>query len=244
MSQRLLIASVHDVAPRFEGEVDRLLDHLAPHVGTKAALLAVPDHWGDSPLVAGSLFAARLRGWAEAGHEVFLHGWFHRDLSEHASAAARMRAKHMTAGEGEFLGLSRDEALRRMVEGRALIEDIIGRPIAGFIAPAWLYGEGARDALVDSGMALAEDHLRVWSPATGRILLRSPVITWASRSRARQASSLTFAAIGRHLPLRTMRVGVHPPDVRVPAIMASITKTMRALGRSRRAGTYRELLEG
>ena len=53
MSQRLLLASVHDVAPRFEGEVDRLLDHLAPHVGTKAALLAVPDHWGESPLGCG-----------------------------------------------------------------------------------------------------------------------------------------------------------------------------------------------
>ena len=244
MPRRLLLASVHDVAPRFEGEVDRLLDHLAPHVGSKVALLAVPDHWGDSPLVSGSPFAARLRCWADAGHEVFLHGWFHRDLSEHAGATARLRAKHMTAGEGEFLGLSQGEALRRMTEGRALIEDIIGRPIAGFIAPAWLYGEGARAALVEAGIKLAEDHLRVWSPIDGRVLLRSPVITWASRTPWRLQSSLGFAAIGRNLPLATMRVGVHPPDVRVPAIMASITKTMRTLGRSRRAGTYRDLIPG
>jgi hypothetical protein len=29
-----------------------------------------------------------------------------------------------------------------MADGRKLIEDIIGREAAGFIAPAWLYGPG------------------------------------------------------------------------------------------------------
>src|SRR5947199_3730327 len=51
---RLLLASIHDVSPRFEGEVDRLIDLLAPHVGTKMAMLVVPNHWGDAPIVPGS----------------------------------------------------------------------------------------------------------------------------------------------------------------------------------------------
>ena len=73
----------------------------------------------------------------------------------------------MTAGEGEFLGLSRADAATRIADGRALIEGVIGRPIDGFVAPAWLYGDGAREALKEAGIPLAEDHLRVWSPATG-----------------------------------------------------------------------------
>ena len=64
---RLLLASIHDVSPRFESEVDRLIDLLAPHVGTRLAMLVVPNHWGDAPIVPGSPFAGRLRSWAEQG---------------------------------------------------------------------------------------------------------------------------------------------------------------------------------
>jgi len=182
---RLLLASIHDVSPRFESEVDRLLDLLAPHVGTRVAMLVVPNHWGDAPIVPGSPFAGRLRSWAEQGIEMFLHGFTHRDEAQYSGTADRARARLMTAGEGEFLGLSRVEAAARINDGRALIEGVIGRPIDGFVAPAWLYGEGARDALEQSAIPLAEDHLRVWSPATGNQLAWGPVITWASRSARR-----------------------------------------------------------
>src|SRR5206468_12714952 len=147
---RLLLASIHDVSPRFEGEVDRLIDLLAPHVGTRLAMLVVPNHWGDAPIVPGTAFASRLRSWAEQGIEMFLHGFTHRDEAQYSGAADRVRARFMTAGEGEFLGLSSAEAAARIGEGRALIEGVIGRPIDGFVAPAWLYGEGALEALKQS----------------------------------------------------------------------------------------------
>ena len=138
--RRLLLASIHDVSPRFESEVDRLLDLLAPHVGKRLAMLVVPNHWGDAPIVPGSPFATRLRDWAEQGIEMFLHGYFHRDRQRRHRRADRLRARLLTAGEGEFLGLSRAEASDRIAAAGMLIEDIIGRPIAGFVAPAWLYG--------------------------------------------------------------------------------------------------------
>src|SRR5690242_15942081 len=77
--QRLILASIHDVSPRFHPEVEQLLELLAPHVGNRLAMLVVPNHWGDAPIVPGSAFAGRLRGWADAGIEIFLHGYFHRD---------------------------------------------------------------------------------------------------------------------------------------------------------------------
>lgn len=239
---RLLLASIHDVSPRFENEVGRLLDLLQPHVGRQIAMLVVPNHWGEAPIVAGSPFAAHLRSWADAGMEIFLHGYFHRDHSQHAGTADRMRARLMTAGEGEFLGLSREQARTRIGDGRALVEDVIGRPIDGFVAPAWLYGEGARAALADCGIALAEDHLRVWSPATGAELARGPVITWASRTRLRLLSSLLAAAALRRAPIDVLRIGVHPPDCRHPALVRSIGNTFAAAGRARRVARYSDLL--
>ena len=240
---RLLLASIHDVSPRFEGEVDRLIDLLAPHVGTRLAMLVVPNHWGDAPIVPGSAFASRLRSWADQGIEMFLHGFTHRDEAEYSGAADRMRARFMTASEGEFLGLSRAEAAARIKDGRALIEGVIGRPIDGFVAPAWLYGDGAREALKQSAIPLAEDHLRVWSPATGAELAWGPVITWASRTRFRLLSSLAAAAALRHVPLQVLRIGVHPPDVRHPALVGSIGRTFTAARRNRRAARYRDLLD-
>ena len=240
--QRLLLASIHDVSPRFEGEVDRLIDLLAPHVGTRLAMLVVPNHWGDAPIVAGSPFAARLRRWAEDGVEMFLHGFTHRDDAQYSGTADRMRARFMTASEGEFLGLSRTEAEARIADGRELIEGVIGRRIDGFVAPAWLYGDGAREALAHSAIPLAEDHLRVWSPSTGAELAWGPVITWASRTRIRLLSSLAAAAALRHAPLDVLRIGVHPPDVRHPALVRSIGKTFTAARRTRRPGRYADLL--
>jgi len=240
--QRLLLASIHDVSPRFESEVDRLMELLGPHVGTRLAMLVVPNHWGDAPIVPGSAFAGRLRNWAEQGIEMFLHGFTHRDEAEYSAAADRIRARFMTASEGEFLGLSSSDAAARIAKGRDLLEDVIGRPIDGFVAPAWLYGDGAREALVKSAIPLAEDHLRVWSPATGTELAWGPVITWASRTRTRLLSSLAAAAALRHAPLEVLRIGVHPPDIRHPALVRSIGRTFTAARRKRRPARYGDLL--
>lgn len=239
-AMKRLLASIHDVSPRFEGEVDRLLDRLAPHVGQRLAMLVVPDHWNAAPITPA--FTRRLRAWAEAGVEMFVHGWSHIDDSQHTGAAA-LKAKHMTAGEGEFLGLDHREALARMRRGKALVEDATGRAAAGFIAPAWLYSDDARAALGDAGFALAEDHAHVWAPVGGRVLARGPVITWASRSRPRQLSSLAAAALLRRVlqPSETVRIAVHPGDVRVPQLLDSIDRTFAAFRRHRPA-RYADLL--
>lgn len=244
--QKLLLASIHDVGPRFEREIDTLFGLLSARLGgARMAMLVVPDHWGEAPLAKAPGFARRLREWAGQGVEMFVHGWFHKDLSQHQGAAA-FKAKHMTAGEGEFLGLERPDAARRMADGKALIEDITGKPVAGFIAPAWLYGPGALAALAEGQFPLAEDHWKVWQPGSGRIMARGPVITWASRSRPRQLSSLAVAAAAR-LALhgqRVVRIAVHPGDTRVPQLMASIDKTLTSFAARRRAGRYADLLRG
>jgi hypothetical protein len=46
-------------------------------------------------------YQAKLRRWSELGVEMFVHGWFHKDLAQHSGVAA-FKAKHMTASEGEF----------------------------------------------------------------------------------------------------------------------------------------------
>ena len=212
--------------------------------GSNLAMLVVPDHWGNAPIAHDRAFQHRLRGWADSGVEMFVHGWEHRDISTHGTAMAGFKAKHMTAGEGEFLGLDYPAALARMVNGKKLVEDITGRAATGFIAPAWLYGPGALTALNEAGFTMAEDHMKVWNPASEKVLTRGPVITWASRSKMRIASSLGFAALARHVlkPMTHVRVAVHPGDAHVPRLRKSIDATMVTLLKGRSVGRYADLI--
>ncbi len=237
---RRLLASIHDVGPRFEREVDLLADRLTGLLGCpRFAMLVVPDHWGEAPLAHAPHYAARLRGWADAGVEIFLHGYTHRDAATQRGFAQR----HMTAGEGEFAAIGVDAALGKIREGRRIVEDAIGRPVAGFIAPAWLYSAGAKEALVRSNFMLAEDHWKVWNPRTDAVLSRGPVVTWASRSPARIASSLGVARAARMLPwaLPTARIAVHPGDTKVPALLRSIDATFSRFALTHVPSRYSDL---
>jgi predicted deacetylase len=196
-----------------------------------------------SPIRPGSAFASRLRAWADSGVDMLLHGFHHHDDRDHRGLD-RLRGRFLTADEGEFLGLTEPEASKRIADGRALIEDIIGRRVAGFVAPAWLYGSGAYAALAQSGLSVAEDHFRVWSPASGHTLARGPVITWASRTPARLLSSLAAAAVlSRMSPQEVLRVGVHPGDCSSPALLRSIRATLARATRNRRPAVYSQLVD-
>lgn len=244
LRQGLLLLSIHDVSPRFEAQIDCLREQVEHRVPMdRLALFVVPDHWGTARIAPGTPFARKLRGWVEEGAEILLHGWQHIDDQRQVTAWDRWKARRMTAGEGEFLGLSREDARKRLRDGRSLLEDVTGRPVNGFVAPAWLYGPGARAALRDEGFDLAEDHLRVWDPTSGRRLCKGPVLTWASRTQARALSSLAAAAvlpaILRHFPVA--RVGLHPGDVTRPDLRRSIDRALGRLIRTHAAGRYAAL---
>ncbi|PZO73064.1 MAG: DUF2334 domain-containing protein [Sphingomonas taxi] len=244
-TDKRLLVSIHDVSPTFAEPIAMLAERVEAILGgPRFAMLVVPDHWGAARLDRSPAFARQLRAWADAGIEMFLHGWFHRDASDHRNAASVLKARYMTAGEGEFLGLDAVEAEHRMRAGRDMVEQAIGRSVAGFIAPAWLYGPGAHAALKACDFALAEDHFRVWQPATGAIVARGPVVTWASRSPARTASSLAVAAAARVLPdwMPTMRVAVHPGDVTKDSLLTSIDRTLRTLAERRTVSRYADLV--
>src|SRR3546814_10127916 len=96
-----------------------------------------------------------------------------------------------------------------------MIEQVIGRPIAGFVAPAWLYGEDSLAALAAQNIRLIEDHFRVWNPQKSTVFARGPVVTYASRSRTRIASSILWSRLATVLLARasTVRLAVHPHAV-------------------------------
>ena len=244
-SPKRLVVAIHDVGPRFESEVDQLRDFLAAHLpADKLTLLVAPDHRGEAPVVARSPFARRLRIWAESGAEIFVHGWSRCGAGRHEAGSVRPGACQPADGEAEFLDVDLATSRQRMADGKRLIEDIIGRPAAGFIAPAWRYGPAALTALSESGFALAEDHWRVWQPASGEILCSSPVIAWASRTGPRIVSSQLSAQL---LPsalhaAAVVRLAIHPGETGMTTLLTSLDRVLDRLCRRRSVARYADLV--
>lgn len=242
-SESRVLVCVHDVTPRHAERLARIHAMLAEHgVGARYSMLVVPNFWGEWPLDADGAFASWLRARADEGVEMILHGYYHRDTTEHAGALAAWKARTMTAREGEFLGLSYVEARRRLRTGRALVEGVIGREVHGFVAPAWLYGPGAHEALRDLDFSFAESHLKVWRPRTGETVVRGPVVSYASRDRRRIASSIVWSRLSGPLlaPTEVVRFAIHPHDFDVPALEREIRRALDGLMARRRPVLYDE----
>jgi predicted deacetylase len=236
LPERGLHVAVHDVAPPHLSRLERIEAQLARlGVGDCCTMLVVPDFHRRAPLAGSPGFVRWLRARAAAGVEMLLHGFTHLDEAEHRGRRRRWLARTLTAREGEFLGLDAAAAGRRLAEGRRQLEDAVGRSIDGFVAPAWLYGPGALAALAAAGFRIAEDHWRVWSPADGRTLLRSPVVSWASRTPGRLTASLLWSRAATRVlrPLRHVRVALHPHDADHEALAR---ETERVIGGFLRAG--------
>ena len=239
-----LLVSVHDVTPRHADRLRRIAALLARHgLRGRYSALVVPNFWHEWPLADHPDFIAWLRDQVEEGVEPVLHGYYHRDESPHASGWDRLRGRHLTAGEGEFLGLPYEAARARLAAGRALVEDLLRASVTGFVAPAWLYGQPSLDALRDLAFAHAEDHWSVWSPSTGRRLAAGPVVSYASRDRVRVAGSLLWSRASAALlrPLPIVRLAIHPHDLDVPALERELDRRLGALLRARQPILYRDL---
>jgi len=218
--------SIHDVSPAFAGEVEDALD-ACERAGATAALLVVPNFHGEWPLERHPAFVDRLRALGERGHEIMLHGFFHRASGRGSGLRSAFAQRIASAGEAELADLPRDEGEKRIDDGADALR-ALGLPIAGYVAPAWQMAPWVIGALGARGFRYAEDHLRVYDPAAGRARA-SLVLNFASRTPARLASSALFVRAARpfHGILPT-RVALHPGDMRSAVLRREVAGVLRA----------------
>jgi predicted deacetylase len=222
--------SLHDVSPAWAAEVDDALA-LCGRAGARPALLVVPNFHGQAPLLDDESFCGRLRSLQERGHEVYLHGFFHRSAAHPRDGSPRDRLAWLFAqrvvsgGEAEMSDVSADEGLARIDEGERVLR-AAGLRIDGFVAPAWSMPRWLLPALGARGYRFTEDHLRVYDPAVGRARA-SVVLNWASRSPARLVSTIAWCRLARHArALLPARIAIHPADMRFLALRREIERLL------------------
>ena len=205
--------SIHDVSPAWQPEIDLALEY-ASKIGVRPALLVVPNFHGAWPLDAHPEFCARLRGLQEAGHEVYLHGFFHKSRETARRDLAWVYAqKIVSGGEAEFRDLSQPEAEARLTEGEEMLKRA-GLRTSGFIAPAWAMHDWLLPILARRGYAFTEDHLHVYDPTSNK-KRTSVVLNFASRTPGRLISSVAWCRIAKYARAAVpARIAIHPADMR------------------------------
>jgi len=209
--------SIHDVTPAHAAEVELALER-ARMVGAKPALLVVPNFHRGYPLDEHPEFCARLAALQEAGHEIYLHGYFHEAEKAEISGFRDIALQRIASqNEAEFGAIDVAEARRRLDDGEAALKRA-GLRIDGFVAPAWMMPRWMHDVLAERGYRFTEDHLRVYDPKTRRAR-PSVVLNYASRTPARLASSVAYCRIARRAAaVFPARIAIHPGDMRHPIL--------------------------
>ncbi|MEX1045019.1 MAG: polysaccharide deacetylase family protein [Chthoniobacterales bacterium] len=241
---RALAVSVHDVSPLTREVVDVMLRDLASAGLKVTSLLVVPDHHHRANVDEDPEFLAWLRARQEEGHEIVLHGFYHRrEAAAGGGLVSKIVTEHYTAGEGEFYDLDYEEARRRMEEGREMLTGG-GLEVAGFIAPAWLLGEEAEQAARNLRFAYTTRLAGVLDLRSGA-WTASQSLVWSVRSGWRRTVSRGWNAwLARRLRKNPLvRLGLHPPDWKYPAIKTQALRLARELSADRRVVRYRDLVK-
>ena len=188
---RHLCVSVHDVAPVTWRSCQRVLAAVREVAEIPVTLLVVPAYHGQCSALAPGFESAMTDQLAQ-GHELALHGYFHRDLGVPQSAVDWLRRRIYTAGEGEFWALSRDEAAERLLLGQRWFA--ANRwPLAGFVPPAWLLGPEAWHALREfPAFSYVTTFTHVHALHAG-VSVRAPCLTFSTRRPWRRALSRAWA---------------------------------------------------
>jgi len=238
-TERFVCVVLHDVAASTRSACMRTLAAIAEVADVPTTLLAVPRYHGETPtpeLV--DWLAARSR----KGDELALHGWSHRDELAPAGALDGLRRRVYTRGEGEFWALSEREATRRIEAGVAWFREN-GWPLAGFVAPAWLLGPGAWQALAIPRFEYTAT-LRELVHLPGRRSVKSQSVVYSTSSAWRRQSSLLWNAAVSRLERGNpvLRLELHPRDADFAAVRRSWQKVLQRALRDRRAVTVAEFM--
>lgn len=239
-----LVVSIHDVSPLTRELVSEMLVDLKAVGVDRTSLLVIPDHHRKAPIKAAPGFGDWLKGLRQEGHEVVAHGFYHwRPKREGQGGWTTLVNRYYTAGEGEFYDLSEEEARELLERGKKMFGEL-GLEPEGFIAPAWLLGKEAENAVRESGFRYTVRLREVKEFVRGR--------TWTSQSMVysvrafwrREVSRLWNRFLfGRLQSNSLMRLSLHPVDWHFPKVRAQILRLLRRAVGDRSCMTYGEFVQ-
>ena len=239
--QRTIAVALHGIEPATFQRCAVIRDWLDDHGVDRVTLLVIPARdlhpVGErSPAMVEWLNERRL-----AGDSIAQHGFQHvraRRTGQPLGAIARPRGR----GPGEFVGLDCDET-RRAVNAGWRVMKLAGIEPDGFVAPSYAYTNALRESLAQhfrwwAGMLRVHRVEQTAEPSPHQVL--APAWSFATAGPFGRLLSPPLLRVGSMLPTSTLRVDLHPADLRHPRHMMALEWVLER-AQCRQAVTYRQL---
>ena len=239
-----LLVSIHDVSPltleNSQRAVEVALDAGVPIEAM--TILVIPRHEDRISIDEHPTTCAWLRGLAERGAQLVMHGYTHRMAGRSYSPAALFWSYGFARGQGELFNCTAAETQRRLTCGRDVLERA-GLSVAatGFVPPAWLLSRQAR-SVVDAADFCFHEVLG-GIVADGRLLARR-LIGWGSLNAVEASVTCWWADIQRRREPVDTRLAIHPADMVRARTLASIRRALDSLVTKMAVLSYRDYLVG
>jgi peptidoglycan/xylan/chitin deacetylase (PgdA/CDA1 family) len=225
--------------------------------GVPATLLLVPGPWQGPMLSTDGPLADLLLEAESRGHELALHGYYHRTTHGAGALWRRGVARVVAHGAAEFAMLSQDEARARIEAGLDELASIGVQPV-GFHPPGWLINPDCVRALRCSGLRYYSTHLGLHTlahngckaraaqhparpaaatlqAAAGELRLPAPALSHRPGAVGEQCVARLMAQAAPRLAGegRAVRIALHPDDLSRPGLRET---ALRAIDDAIRAG--------
>ncbi|HVZ71844.1 MAG TPA: DUF2334 domain-containing protein [Polyangia bacterium] len=230
-----LLVSLHDVSPLTLADCEAAIS-LVAEAGISAdalTVLVVPRHEGRVAVDEDPATVRFLRGLADGGATLVMHGLSHRMPGRAWSPGGFVRGHIFARGQGELLRASADDTARALDEGAAILRRAgLEAATRAFVPPAWLLSPAAHQVVARAGF----DFYEVFGGIVHRGRMRAPrVIGWGSLNGVEAVATSIYAGAQARLPAADTRLAVHPADMRRPAQRRSIARALeRLVPRTRR----------
>ncbi|HEX5853618.1 MAG TPA: DUF2334 domain-containing protein [Solirubrobacteraceae bacterium] len=252
---RTIAVALHGIEPATYERCAVIRDWLEDHGVGRVTLLVIPAR----DLHPVGERAPEMVDWlserARAGDSIAQHGFQH--VRARPTATAReLLARTPAHRGGEFVGLDVGET-RRAVDAGWRVLKLAGIEPDGFVAPAYAYTAALRSTLgqrfrwwagllrvhrVEEAVAadpmLAVNAIRVGHSHVGQL---APAWSLASGGPFARVLSPPLVRMGSLLPTSTLRLDIHPDDLRHAHHMMALEWVLGRVGSRRAAVTYREL---
>lgn len=202
------LASLHDVMPETWEEVQGFLEWLRARGIPPVSLLIVPGRGWKAEQID------QMRAWAEAGHALVAHGWFHH-VENIRGLKHQLHSLFISRNVAEHLALSSAEILKLLHRSKAwFAENRLPEPNL-YIPPAWALGPLNRTDLPKTPFQLIEVTRGLLHPQTAGIT-SLPLTGFEADTPCRAAllrrwnARAVKTARNKHVPLR---LSLHPYDL-------------------------------
>jgi predicted deacetylase len=233
---------LHDIEPATFERCALIRDWLYDHRVDRVTLLVIPARdlhpLGERSPAMRSWLAERR----EAGDSIAQHGFQHEHLRRGAFPASRL-ARVRSHRSAEFVGLDGEET-RRAVDAGWRVLKLAGLEPDGFVAPAYAYTPALRRVLPARfrwWASLLGIHRTLSLPGEDDSRLLAPAWGMGTASPLRRAVSPALIRAGSLVCGGTMRVDLHPADLRDARHMMALEWVLDRAGSRRQAITYDEL---